>query len=178
MNRIVIIGATGSGKSTLAREIAQITGAAYIELDDYFWQPGWRETPAKDFRNAVLAAVTGKERWITAGNYRAIQDITWAQADTLIWVDYAFPRTFIQLWTRSLKRAREQAPVCNGNSESYRRLFSRDSILLWFLRSFYRKRREYGTLFSERTAPPTIKTYIRLRNPRQTQEFLRTLTPR
>jgi hypothetical protein len=39
-----------------------------------------------------------------------------------------------------VNRAITQQEVCNGNTESFRIMFSKDSLLLWHYKSFHRKR--------------------------------------
>ena len=38
--RIVVLGPGAAGKSTFSRELAAATGAAWVEIDSIFWQPG------------------------------------------------------------------------------------------------------------------------------------------
>lgn len=44
--RVVVLGPGGSGKSLFARQLADVTGASWIEIDKIFWQPGLRVTIA------------------------------------------------------------------------------------------------------------------------------------
>ena len=171
MNRIVIIGATGSGKTTLANALAEKHGMPFTDLDDLYWQPGWLETPPADFRAAVDHA-TAAPRWIIAGNYSAVRDLTWGRADTLIWLDYSFHRVLWQLLRRSLRRVSDRNLICNGNRETWRKLLSRDSIIVWLFTSFAKRRRDHAALFRDATPYPNIKTLIHLKNPAEARQAL------
>lgn len=168
MQRIVVIGATGSGKTTLATRLAAQHNLKLIDLDDLYLRPDWKEAPTEEFRAAVRHAINENPRWITAGNYRAIYDITWTSADTLIWLDYSFPRVLLQLLRRTCYRIRTKTPVCNGNYESLGKvLFSRHSIILWLLRSYMPKKKEYQSIFATPENYPNIRHFIRLKSPKQ-----------
>jgi hypothetical protein len=52
------------------------------------------------------------------------------------------------LLRRTLRRVVSQEELWNGNRESWRMMLSRDSILLWFLHTYWRRRREYPALLS------------------------------
>jgi hypothetical protein len=45
-----------------------------------------------------------------------------------------------RVFRRSVMRAIDKKPICNGNTESFRAMFGRDSIIGWHFRSFGRKR--------------------------------------
>jgi adenylate kinase family enzyme len=171
LERIVIIGATGSGKSTLAAALAAKLRLPFTDLDDLYWQPGWIETPPADFRAAVDAA-TSAPQWIIAGNYSAVRDLTWGRADTLIWLDYGFPRVLWQLLRRSVRRVCDRTLICNGNRETLGKLLSRDSIVVWLFTSFAKRRRDHAAIFNDSRPYPGIKTLIRLKNPEQARHLL------
>lgn len=140
MKKIVIIGTSGSGKTTLAFNIAARTGARAIDLDDVYWQKDWKRPLTDDFRSATLNALDTAPGWVIAGNYSEVKDIVWSRADTLIWLDYSLPRTFMQLASRSVRRIWDKKEICNGNTETLSKTFSSDGILYWMLRSYYPNR--------------------------------------
>jgi hypothetical protein len=45
-----------------------------------------------------------------------------------------------RLLRRTIARVIDKRSICNGNTETWREMFSRDSILLWHFRSFDSKR--------------------------------------
>ncbi|HGM6936289.1 TPA: adenylate kinase, partial [Serratia marcescens] len=60
-----------------------------------------------------------------------------------------------------------------GNRESFRRsFFSRESIVLWTIRTYSKNRRKY---LAEMARTDAGRRFKRLRSPRQAADFLRTL---
>lgn len=173
MKRINVIGCTGSGKTTFGRMLAERIGYPATDLDDLNWLPGWvqRETP--DFRARAGAAAAG-DKWVIIGNYSKGRDIVWPRVDTFIWIDLPASRVFWQLLRRSVMRAIDKNPVCNGNIESWKQMFSRDSIIVWFFKSYWKRKREYGAIFDAAGQNPQI-TYIRLRSHAESAAFIDSL---
>ena len=101
--RIVVTGTTGSGKTTLALAVASRLGLPHAEQDAWNHLPGWQEAPLAQFRAAV-DTFTAQTAWVMDGNYTKANDIGWARADTLIWLDYSAPLVFWQLLRRTLRR--------------------------------------------------------------------------
>ena len=60
--------------------------------------------------------------------------------DLVVGLDY--PRWFSlqRLIRRAVTRAVDKKPICNGNTESFRAILGRDSIIRWHFQSFGRKR--------------------------------------
>ena len=147
--KIAIIGTTGSGKTTLGDQLSQLLAIPHIELDALFWQPGWVERDRQDFHR-VTAQALNIPAWVVDGNYRSVRDLTWGQADTLIWLDYPFLFVFWRLLLRTLQRSITKEELWNGNVETFdTALFSRDSIMIWLCKSYARHRREYPLLMKE-----------------------------
>ncbi|MBN1963509.1 MAG: AAA family ATPase, partial [Anaerolineae bacterium] len=94
-----MVGTTGSGKTTLARQLADHLGCPHVEMDALHWTPDW--TPSAVFQAEVAAALSGA-CWVTDGNYGAVRDLIWQQADTLVWLDYPLPVVMWRLWQRSV----------------------------------------------------------------------------
>lgn len=176
---IVVTGTTGSGKTTLARDIAARSARVHIDLDDHHWLPGWVSRPPEEFRarlQAVLQDVPAQRHWVVSGNYSVVQDIVWPNAQTLVALDYSAPRVFWQLLRRTVSRCVSRTPVCNGNTETFDKSFlSKDSILVWFFKSHWRRRRTLQALIDNPGAYAHLRM-IRLANPEQTHQWLTTLT--
>jgi C4-dicarboxylate-specific signal transduction histidine kinase len=58
----------------------------------------------------------------------------------IIGLDFSRSRSFWQLLKRTIARAIDKKEVCNQNVETFKGMFSRDSILIWHFKSFARKR--------------------------------------
>ncbi len=145
MKKIAIVGSTGSGKSCFAARLGKHLGYPVIDLDDLYWQPGWVPQPPDVFQQKIEDIAAGSS-WIMTGNYSRVH---WPYADTIIWLDYPFWLVLGRLLRRSARRIWMQEKICNGNVETVRRLLSRNSLVVWFFQSFWRRRREYSVIFSE-----------------------------
>ncbi|MBL8311882.1 MAG: toxin [Burkholderiales bacterium] len=172
MQRIVIIGSTGSGKSTLGRTLAARLGVPHTEMDTLHWLPGWVERDDASFRELV-DAFTAQPAWVIDGNYSVARDLVWPRADTIIWLNYSFPRTAWQLLRRTRRRIVAGERCCNGNQESLARSLGRDSILLWLLQSYWRNRRNLPAALAKY---PQLSQRI-LRSPHETQRWLDSIEP-
>lgn len=83
MNRVAVVGSGGSGKSTFAHELSQITGLQLFHLDEYYWRPGWVETPREEWR-VIQSELVAHDRWIIEGNYSGTYDLRFERVDTVI----------------------------------------------------------------------------------------------
>jgi len=150
--KINVIGTSGSGKSTVARGISQKLNIPYIQLDALFWRADWQGTPDDLFFAKIEAALAGKTDWVIDGNYKRTQSIKWRDVDMIVWVDYSFLRTLYQAVRRAAVRAWQQDEIWagTGNRETFRKsFFSRDSIILWTLKTYRNNRRQYETLLTD-----------------------------
>ena len=168
MRRIVVTGTSGAGKTTLARELAERLRVRHIELDALHWGPDW--TPNSDFAQRVGEAVAD-EGWTLCGNYAPVRDMIYARADTVIWLDYPMSTVFMRVLRRTLSRSITRQELWAGNRESLALAFcSRESILLWVITTWRRRRRDYPKMF----ASPMCRNLrvIRFRSPGQAQRWL------
>lgn len=144
MKRVVVIGTSGSGKTTFANGLARLLNVPHIELDQLHWNPNWQETPREAFIEKVKAA-TDIPAWVVDGNYtKKVSSIVWQRADTIVWLDYPFPVVISRLLIRTFRRAVLGEECCNGNRESLRMAFSKESIILWAFTSHWRHQRDYA----------------------------------
>jgi adenylate kinase family enzyme len=168
--RINIVGTTGSGKTTVAKAIAERLGVTTIELDALFWKPNWGKTPDEEFLPRVDEATRG-DRWVLDGNYSRTRPIVWPRADTIVWLDYRFPRVFWQLVWRTIRRGVTGEELWDGCRERLREsFFSRESILLWCLQTYWSRRRNYPEILSR--AEHRHLRIVHLRSPRETAQWL------
>ena len=176
MRKINVIGTTGSGKSTFTRALAERLGVTCIEMDSLFWQPNWGETPDQEFF-AALEQALDCDGWVLDGNYTRTIPIKWKHVDTVIWLDYGFFTNLFRISKRSIQRSLsgDELWAGTGNRESFRKLFSRDSIMLWFFKAYWKNKRRY-VLMMEDAQYAHIK-FIRLRSPKDAQQLLDGINP-
>ena len=108
--RILVLGRTGSGKTTLARELAAALGVPHVELDALYFGPDLSRAPLDVLRERTSAAIAG-ERWVTDGNKRAVRDLVWPRADTVVWLDYP---VWVSLWRLAGRARSRTASACSG----------------------------------------------------------------
>lgn len=171
MTKVIIVGTSGAGKSTLARNLSKVLNLADIELDALFWGPNWISTEPQEFAKKVEAAVGQHDRWVVHGNYSKIRDFVWRRGDTLIWLDYSRRVVFWRVFKRSVLRILKRETLWSGNQETFLKTFmSRDSILLWSVQTYNRRKREYGD-FINRPEYSHLQIF-RFKSPEETDDFV------
>jgi len=175
MRRVSVVGGPGSGKTTVGRRIAGSLGAPYVELDSIFHQPGWTELPPAEFRRRV-ADLVGGDAWVVDGNYRAVRDLVWARADTVVWLDLPRPLVLRRVVLRTLRRALTRRELWNGNREplsNFYRLDPERNIIRWT----WVMHPTYVARYSAALADPAHAhlRFVRLRSPAEIAAFLASL---
>jgi adenylate kinase family enzyme len=170
MKRVVVFGTTGSGKSWLAEKLAAERGLRVVELDALYWGKDWEPAPLELFRHRVECEISEGE-WVVVGIYGQVRDLTWRAADTLIWLDLPLPLVMWRLFWRTLRRAWTKEDLWGtGNRESFvRTFFSRNSILLWALKTHAKNRKRFSVECANSGAGRQV---IRLQSPREIDRFL------
>lgn len=84
--RICVVGTTGSGKSKLAYELARRWQIPHVELDFLYWGPNWTGCNDEEMRGRTMLATQG-DAWVVDRNYGSIRDLTWPQAEAVVWLD-------------------------------------------------------------------------------------------
>lgn len=153
--RILIYGVTGSGKTTLARRVSEATGIPWHEADQLTWQANWVQVPDDEQRRRIQELCSG-DQWILDTAYGKWVDVPLARVELIIGLDYHRAVSLSRLLKRTAMRAIDKMPVCNGNVESLRVVFSRESILLWHFRSFKRKRKRIHQWAANTDGPRVI----------------------
>lgn len=141
--RIWVTGNAGSGKTTIAARIADHLSYPHHELDAVHWLPDWGIPPRDEFR-AKVEGLAASERWVIDGNYSKARDLLLARADTVIYLN---PTRALALWrvlVRSLSRALKREELWAGNRETLGHFFSRESLLLYALRSHPKRRQQFA----------------------------------
>jgi adenylate kinase family enzyme len=159
--------ASGCGGTTLGRELAARLAVPFHELDALFWRPGWVESTADELR-ARVEPIVAEEGWVIDGSYQSkIGQLVLGRADVVVWLDLPLRVWLPRLVRRTIRRARSGETLWGTNRETIRGgLLSRDSLLLFTLRTFRGRRRMYPVRFA---------TYDvrRLRSPAEVERFLR-----
>ncbi len=171
--RILVYGATGSGKSVMARKVGELTGIPATSVDDICWSPGWVQMPA-DEQIAHFDALTATGAWVLDSAYGPWRDLAHERADLVVALDYERLTSLARLVRRTVTRIVDRQEVCNGNRESWRTLFARDSLVVWHFTSFRRKREEMRAWEAAASGPRVI----RLRRPRHARAFVEAETAR
>jgi adenylate kinase family enzyme len=170
--RICVVGTTGSGKSTLAKRISEKLELTFVELDALYWEAGWVGAPQEVFIARAEAATRG-EKWVCAGNYSKVRDITWRRAQAVIWLDYPFPIIFWQLLRRTIRRALTREVLWNGNVEPFwphLKLWSEESLFNWQIKTYAQHKREYPEQFG--LPEHAHLEVIQLRTPGEAERWL------
>lgn len=166
--RVLIYGVTGSGKTSLATRLSRITNVPWHSVDDLTWLPGWQEVPLDEQVRTITEICAGDE-WILDTAYAKWIDIPLARVELIVALDYPRWVSLARLLKRTLARAIDGRPVCNGNRETWRQMLSRDSIIAWHFKSFARKRARIQKWISEGNR------VVHLRSSRGTEKWLKSL---
>lgn len=172
MKKINVVGTSGSGKSTFSHMLAARLNYPYLEMDAMFWKPNWQESSDEEFF-AKLDSALSQEKWVLDGNYNRTVDIKWADVDHVIWIDYPFSRTIYQAIKRAFIRSITKTELWDktGNVETFRKsFFSRDSVILWTLKTYNRNRVRYIEMFND----PKYRhiKFVRLKSPKIAKKFI------
>lgn len=169
-DRVLVYGVTGSGKSTAAVAIGERTGHPVTLVDELTWLPGWVPVDTEEQRELIGEIVAG-ERWLLDSSYGAWLDLVLPRAQLVIGLDYPRWLSLTRLLRRTVTRAITKEEMCNGNVETWRKVFARDSIIVWHFRSFARKR---SRMRAWATAPDGPEVLL-FEHPRELEAWLRSL---
>lgn len=154
--RILLHGVAGSGKSTAALALGARLGLpVHLSDDEFGWLPGWVQRSADEMR-ALAGAAASEPAWVFDTAYGSFRDVVEPHADVIIGLDYPRWLSLGRLVRRTLGRVLTQEPVCNGNTENWRAIASRESIIVWHFRSFTRKRRAMRAWARRPDGPPVL----------------------
>jgi len=155
------------GQDHLRRRACSAAWVPHVELDALSWEANWVSVAPAVLRERVARAVAADE-WVVDGNYSATRDLVWGRADTVVWLDFPFALVMWRVIVRTLRRSLRGDVLWSGNRESLLLALSRDSIILWSLTTYRRRRRDYPRLFHQY---PGVR-FVRLRSPTQARSFL------
>jgi energy-coupling factor transporter ATP-binding protein EcfA2 len=177
--RILVLGRTGSGKTTLARQLSAALSVEHVELDALYFGPDFTTVPLHVLRQRTGQAIGG-DRWVTDGNKRAVRDLVWPRADTVVWLDYPLAVCLWRLGKRAVGRTSalkvQASGRGTGRSGLARALAAAAKGVLTALRSHRGQRRRYPEMFAQ--PQNSHLAVVRLRSPRETRQWLaRVSTP-
>lgn len=97
--------------------------------------------PERDAFRARVSEATAGEAWVADGNYSSSRDIVWGRADTVVYLDLPLGICLWRVLRRAVPRIIRRDTLWAGNRETVRNtIFSRDSLLLFTLRTHARRR--------------------------------------
>lgn len=135
--RLHLIGSSGAGKTTLGRALAHELALPFVDLDDLFWEPGWRGVGHVELARR-LAPTLALPGWVVVGNYRATTEPeVWPLITHLVVLDLPLATLLRRTVWRTLRRGLTGEPCCNGNRESLRRFFHHDGVVPYLLRNWH-----------------------------------------
>jgi adenylate kinase family enzyme len=169
LRRVMVRGTTGSGKTTLARALAERLGVEYVEMDAIHHLPNWTERPREE-TCAIVDEIVQRDGWVIDGNYAHALDHHFEKADAIVWLDYSFMTVFLRLLTRTIRRSLRKEELWAGNRETFGKMFSRDSILVWMVTTHHRRRRQ--CLAAKKRLAGTETHFVHLTSPLETELWL------
>ena len=170
--RVLVAGVTGSGKTTLSRRLAALWDLRHVEIDGLFHGPEW--TPRAEFLDDVRAFASA-EHWVTEWQYtsKGTDAILAPRAQLALWLDYPYRVVRSRLLRRTIGRSILRTRLWNGNVEKpIWTMFRRDpedNILRWQTITLGTWAERFPSIEAEH---PHL-TIVRLRNPRETERWLR-----
>lgn len=171
--RVVVIGSSCAGKTSFAQALSRVNGCDHIELDELFWGNNWNPKPESEFLRLVHEAAA-QESWVVAGNYGIARPGLWGRATTIVWLNYSLPRVLWRGLRRTLARCLTGQVLYHGNRESFRRAFlSKESLFLWIVTTFRRRRREFAAL--RQSGEYSHVAWLEARHPKEAHNILRSL---
>ena len=145
----------------------------HVELDALHHDAGWQEAPAEVLQARVDAALAAApEGWVVDGNYHGkIGTSVVERADTVVLLDLPQRVALRRVLLRTAGRVVSRKELWNGNRETLRNAFSRDSIVWWVIR----QHGSYEKKWVPRLEPFTHLSVVRLRSPREVRAWLQSI---
>jgi adenylate kinase family enzyme len=168
----IVIGTSGSGKTTAAATLAKELGCYLIDCDNINWLPNWVEKEHGLFAEE-LAVQMRREAWVMDGNYARVRELTFAQAEAILWLDMGFWTCLGRVFWRTFRRAWTGERLWESqNKESLLMFFSRQGLPWWVISTWRRRRNNTDALMKSGQYPQL--RWIRLRDKKQVDLFFAT----
>jgi adenylate kinase family enzyme len=173
VKRVAVMGGSCAGKTTVSRRLAERLGVPHIEIDALHHDAGWNEAPADVLQARVQAAFdAAPDGWVCDGNYRSkLGNLVLERADTLVFLDPPFARTFGRSLRRTLGRTITREELWNGNREQFRHFFTRYWIPWWVIQTH----RHYSREIPKRAAAHPHLDLVRLRGDDEVDDWLQSI---
>lgn len=174
--RIAVVGNSGSGKTALAAKIAVRLGCPHIELDAIHHRENWTPIERDEMRR-IVAGHLEDDSWVIDGNYASlVQDLVFAAADTVAWLDLPRRVVMLSVTRRTMGRMARRRELWNGNRERFSNLFRtqpEENIILWSWTQHEKYRQQYLAA-TEDTANSHLD-WVRLESRRAVREWVSSL---
>lgn len=169
ISRINVVGTSGSGKSTFAKALANKLNYNYVEMDAIWWKENWQNISEQEFL-LRLEEVLNYSAWVLDGNYTITTSVKWKNVQMVIWLDLPFYTTLYRAIKRAMVRAITKQEIWHGNTETWGKLFSKDSIVWWTITTYKKNVLKYEAIMKE----PQFAhiQFVRLRSSKQVHKFL------
>lgn len=126
-NRICIIGPSSTGKSTLAKILGEQLHLRVFYLDQLAHIPhsNWQRKSDDELKKAHQLILEQLSEWIIEGNYSFLMPERFANATTIIWLDYKICTTLWSYFKRTFDRSKSRQGNLKGppNKLNYRHLY-------------------------------------------------------
>ncbi len=167
MKVAIVSTASGNGKTTVGKALAAKLRVPFHELDALHHGPDWAEATPEELR-AKVEPIVASDEWVIDGAYRGkLGDLVLENADLVVWLDLPVWVWLPRLLRRTVTRIRTREVLWNGNREELRTaLHPRDSVVVYAVRGYRRRRRAYEHEFAR-------FPLVRLRTPEEVDRFLR-----
>ncbi len=157
--RILVIGSTGAEKSTVAQRLSAHHSLPNVHLDALHWGPNWTIRP--EFQREVEERIA-RDAWVMEGSYVFAIERAWPRAELVVWLDLPFATVLWRLLVRTFRRRLRNEELFGGNRESLRMHFlSKNSLILWLLKTYRKRRREYAALAGQYPAISLVRLMTR-----------------
>jgi adenylate kinase family enzyme len=172
VKRVAVLGTSCSGKTTFGRRLSERLGVPFVELDALnHVGPDWTEATPEELR-AKVGPIVATDSWVVDGSYRGkLGDLVVERADVVVWLDLPMHVWLPRLLRRTLRRVVRRQELWGGNRETLgNALFSRDSLLLYSLKTHGRRRALY---------PAQLARFnlVRLQSRAEVERFLSSVGP-